>query len=236
MGKIKICAVSDLHGYLPEITDSCDLFLIAGDISPIYIQFQKLKMTEWVLDEFAEWVKSIPADKVVFVPGNHDAWFESASKTDIDNLLTATNYKLIYLKNENWTYKMEDTDWHIFGTPYCHIFGNWPFMRKEEYMVSKFSEMSENVDIIVSHDPPFACGDVDVIMEAPQHRNVRLFEHLGNKPLADRIQHLNHKLHVCGHIHGGDHTFSNVWRTVNVSHLDEYYTPAYPPFYIELEK
>ena len=34
---IKICAISDLHGYLPEIRP-CDLVLVCGDSIPLNVQ------------------------------------------------------------------------------------------------------------------------------------------------------------------------------------------------------
>ena len=234
--KLRVAAISDIHGYLPIIEESADILLIAGDISPLEIQFNKPKMKTWIETEFAYWIKSLPVDRVFLIAGNHDSYLESISKTNILALQQAC-VKLTYLKNEVCDYVDKYGQvWTIFGTPYCHIFGNWPFMRSDEYMTEKFKQIPDEVDIIISHDPPFAAGDVDVILEKPQHRFERMFTHLGNDPLRDRIENVNYKLLVCGHIHGGSHDFNEEWKSVNVSYLNEYYEPHYTPFYITLTK
>ena len=236
--KLKIAAISDLHGYFPEMVESADILLIAGDISPLQIQFNKPKMKTWIETEFAYWIKSLPVDKVFLIAGNHDSYFENISQSKIVAMQQACE-KLIYLKNELAHYiDSSGQYWSIFGTPYCHIFGNWPFMRSEEYMIEKFKEIPDQVDIIISHDPPFAAGDVDVILDVPVGRmgRVRLHEHLGNQPLRARIEHVDYKLLVCGHIHGGEHTFNEGWKSVNVSYLNEAYEPHYPIFYTTLNK
>ena len=233
---LRVAAISDIHGYFPIIEEPADILLIAGDISPLEIQFNKPKMKIWLETEFAYWIKSLPVDRVFLIAGNHDSYLESISKTNILALQQAC-VKLTYLKNEVCDYvDSYGQVWTIFGTPYCHIFGNWPFMRSEEYMTEKFKQIPDEVDIIISHDPPFAAGDVDVILEAPQHRFERMFTHLGNDPLRDRIEKVNYKLLVCGHIHGGSHDFNEEWKSVNVSYLNEYYEPHYDPFYITLTK
>lgn len=234
--KLRVAAISDIHGYLPIMEDPADILLIAGDISPLEIQFNKPEMKIWLETEFAYWVKNLPVERVFLVAGNHDSYLESISKTNTLALQQAC-VKLTYLKNEVCDY-IDDFGqvWTIFGTPYCHIFGNWPFMRTEEYMVEKFKQIPDKVDIIISHDPPFAAGDVDVILEAPQHRSQRMFQHLGNEPLKARIENVDYKLLVCGHIHGGCHDLDETWKTVNVSHLNEFYEPTYPIFYKTIEK
>ena len=234
--KLRVVAISDIHGYFPIIEEPADILLIAGDISPLEIQFNKPKMKIWLETEFAYWIKSLPVDRVFLIAGNHDSYLESISKTNILALQQAC-VKLTYLKNEVCDYvDSYGQVWTIFGTPYCHIFGNWPFMRSDEYMTEKFKQIPDEVDIIISHDPPFAAGDVDVILDAPQHRFERMFTHLGNDPLRDRIEKVNYKLLVCGHIHGGSHDFNEEWKSVNVSYLNEYYEPHYDPFYITLTK
>ena len=39
--KLKIVAISDMHGKLPVIKEPADIMLIAGDIVPLEIQFNK---------------------------------------------------------------------------------------------------------------------------------------------------------------------------------------------------
>ena len=167
------------------------------------------------------------------VAGNHDAYFESISATNLGLFRQATNFKLNYLKNSTLVYHSEDGKAiKIFGTPYCHRFGTWPFMRDESYMEEKFKEIPDDVDIIISHDPPYGVGQVDCILQ--ECRNSReTLENLGNIALSNRIKETNFKLLVCGHIHSGDHSLFN--KCVNVSHLDEFMDPFYEPFYTEIE-
>ena len=231
---MKICAISDLHGYLPEIEKS-DILLIAGDISPLEIQFNKPKMKTWLETEFAYWVKSLPVDKVYMAAGNHDAYFESQSELNITSFVNQYDGKLEYLEN-HWTiYNHYGKEYKIFGTPYCHIFGRWPFMRTDEHMEEYFKSIPDNVDIIISHDPPYGIGQVDQILQTIRWSNHRL-EHVGNPPLAKRLNEIKYKILVCGHIHSGDHELFefNGGQVVNVSIKDEYYDPIYEPFYYEL--
>ena len=69
--KLRVAAISDLHGHFPEMIEPADILLIAGDISPLEIQFNKPKMKKWLLTEFAYWINSLPVDKVFLIPGNH---------------------------------------------------------------------------------------------------------------------------------------------------------------------
>ena len=139
MKKLKITAISDLHGNLPLIEDGHDILIIAGDIMPLEIQFKKIESKLWLESEFTYWINNLPVDKVFLVAGNHDAYLENIGKTNLLTLIEICNNKLIYMENETVEYIDKNKfKWNIFGTPYCHIFGNWPFMRSEEYMEDKF--------------------------------------------------------------------------------------------------
>jgi len=228
----KIIAISDLHGLLPEIIEPADIMLIAGDISPLNIQFNKFECKKWFEGPFAEWINKAPVEDVYMVAGNHDGYFEGINKINIGLLRQATNFKLKYLCNDTIIYRNNDGEpIKIFGTPYCHIFGNWPFMRSEEYMEKKFEQIPNDVDIIISHDPPFGISDADMILQDTRNTG-RSLTHLGNIPLTNRIKDLNFKLLVCGHIHSGDHNLVN--NVVNVSYVDEHYEGTYPIFYTEI--
>lgn len=236
MSIIKVIALSDLHGVLPKINKKVDLCLIGGDISPLGIEFNMPRMSDWIFSEFTEWIKSIPAEKVILIAGNHDAWFERASSSQIYLLEKESGLK--YLKNESYTYfDDEAVEWSIFGTPYCHIFGRWPFMRDDDKLTEYFSKIPDTVDIILSHDPPYGIGLTDVILKG-EYAGLSEDPHCGNSVLSGRLYNVDFKLLVFGHIHSGSHelTYYNKGICANVSLLDETYTEAYEPLYIELTK
>lgn len=235
---MKIIAISDLHGYLPTIEEQADIMLIAGDISPLQIQGTKTLMKEWMKGEFIPWINELKVEKVFLVGGNHDFLLNNASYTDITEWKMLTSQKLVLLNNETTTYIDDNGEsWTIFGTPYCHIFGNWPFMISDEALAEKFKEIPEEVDIIISHDPPYGVGFHDCNLQKPYSRSIGP-EHLGNKPLRKQLEKTKFRLGVFGHIHSGDHNITefNGGKVVNVSLLDEYYQPIYKPLILELEK
>lgn len=229
---IRICAISDLHGYLPDDIEESDLLLIAGDISPLKYQSNLPSMESWLKERFIPWLEKQPVQKVVFVAGNHDFWFLSQYmkvQKFFDDNVTKKDF-IYYLLNETMVLELNNDSWTIFGTPYCRVFGNWPFMLPDPMLKIEFNKIPSEVDIIISHDPPFALGDADVIFESFD------ISHKGNKPLADKLKSVQYSLLVCGHIHSGDHNFNPDFNTVNVSLLNEQCKPSFKPFYTELSK
>lgn len=235
---IKTFVTSDLHGNLPFITEEFDLLLICGDIVPAhdhYYAFQK----EWVENEFVEWVNNLPfknaGSKVVMTPGNHDLIFERWGDKDYQHLNTLTNGRLIVLRNKEYVFEymtFDDlgTDTHlfpvnkeirIFGTPYCQIFGNWAFMRNKQILEKKFSEIPENIDILISHSAPEIEGYGCVYWGTPVKRDA------GCPILAKAIKEKKPKYAFCGHIHSGNHELQTIDGTslANVSYVDERYIP-----------
>lgn len=232
---MKIIAISDLHGNLIPIEEPADILIIAGDISPLKIQSNKPEVFNWLKTEFKEWIDNLPVEKVFLVAGNHDFIFESITQGKLLKLLRLWKYKVVYLKNSLASYlDSEGKEWTIFGTPYCHIFGNWPFMRSDEYMEEQFKDIPEEVDIIISHDPPFGVGFYDCILQ--RYNSIVGPQHIGNEPLRKQLENTRFKWLFCGHIHSGDHIPSefNKGNIVNVSINDEYYEPIYKPFITEI--
>ena len=69
---MRLIAISDLHGNLPEIKEQADIMIIAGDISPLYIQGRKSNMTNWLKNEFIDWINSLNVETVYLIAGNHE--------------------------------------------------------------------------------------------------------------------------------------------------------------------
>ena len=80
--RLRVAAISDIHGYFPTIEEPADILLIAGDISPLEIQFDKPKMKIWLETEFAYWVKNLPVERVFLIAGNHDLLENNKDRMD----------------------------------------------------------------------------------------------------------------------------------------------------------
>lgn len=230
---LKILATSDLHGNLPIILTPFDLLLICGDISPAhdhYYTYQSL----WFQQIFAEWINMLPFkneySKVVMVGGNHDFFLERVNEKtpEIQLFNKNTNNRVKILKNEEYDCNLLDDDegiktLKIFGTPYCHIFGNWAFMISDEKLKKYYSVMPDNCDIVISHDSPTLNGLGTI------NQGWNAGYDAGNSVLSDIILEKKPKYFFSGHIHTGNHTFEKFGETMmaNVSYIDEKYNPAF---------
>lgn len=214
---IKIAAVSDLHGILPEIPE-VDLLLIAGDICPLQdhsLSFQR----DWLDWNFRHWLRDVPAKKIVGCAGNHDfIWQDRPGEVP---------------KGLPWTYLQDrETEYEglkIWGTPHQPVFGWWAFNLLEEDLVRKWELIPKNADIIVLHGPPYGYGD-----QAPRY-NAQGFENTGSPSLTAKILEIKPKLVVCGHIHEA-HGQWNVNGTIiaNVSIVNGKYQHVHKPTIFEI--
>lgn len=230
---IKICAMSDLHGYLPDV-ESCELVLICGDIVPLRIQERTKDSYKWFSHEFKEWAEDLPCNKVIFIAGNHELTFPN-HYNDYKELFP-NDSKITYLCHEEYLYKGSDNkEYKIFGTPYCQEFGHWAFMLPDKELREKYKDIPEYLDILITHDQPYDYGDILLQEDCPWANG----EHIGNKELLRAILDKYPSYHFCGHLHSCTHDKVIInWLTThyNVSLKDESYNPVYKPLYLEIDK
>lgn len=227
---MKTIAISDLHGYLPEITEKFDLLLICGDLCPVDCHNRGYQR-DWLNTNFADWIKDLPYNnaesRVVCIAGNHDMFLESMNTAQKSKWLTFCGNKFIYLRNEAYVFRYEDDKIKIFGTPYCKVFGHWAFMRED--LRKYYDKIPEDTDILISHD-------------AADFNNLGLISegwskgiNAGNTVLAEYIKEIKPMYYFCGHIHSGNHKFECIdgINCANVSIMNERYEPINKPLIFE---
>lgn len=221
---LRVAVTSDLHGNLPEV-EECELLLICGDIMPLNIQVDDEYSIEWLKGPFRDWCIDCKAKQVVFIAGNHDFSLYWHRK-ELDKYFLNSG-KIVYLKDELFEYK----GLRIYGTPWCHRFGNWAFMRDDGELTSKFDSIPQNIDILMTHDAPYGIHDV-IIEDVPFKSN----EHIGSALLRIALMDKSPKYHFSGHLHGTDHSvvqFNNT-KSYSTSLVNERYEIAYPILYLNI--
>ena len=232
---MKICVMSDLHGELPDAHEVAEITLICGDIIPLRIQRNKPQSQKWLETEFIYWVKNWSSEKVYLIAGNHDFVFENYMPNDEYKLYTLSDNKLVYL-NGRTSVLYQDNEgniYKIFGTPFCHEFGNWAFMYSDDKLKELYTSIPSECDILISHD---AADINDLGLVPPNIWHPKNSENVGNKVLAEFIKKLKPKYYFCGHIHEGNHQVTEVDGTTmaNVSLLNDSYKMVYEPLYLNI--
>lgn len=231
--KIKVTAISDLHGYLPEIS-KCDLLLIAGDIVPLEYQQYTHHSVVWFATSFIPWVNKLDVDRVIFIAGNHDRFLESlrgfgrSPRETLDKLtLNGTLCsKLTYLCNSGTMYQ----GYNIWGSPDTPRLDRWAFFADAKKLHDDFQLISSKTDILLTHCPPMI-KDFGKILEKPGDIDA------GCNELAARVLKVCPRYHVFGHIHSGSHIPEDIGGTIynNVSIKNEEYKVTYKPYTFTLE-
>lgn len=204
---MRIAAVADLHGYLPEIP-SCDLLVIGGDLGPATSSYHfDDEMAEiWLKTNFNDWLLKVPCKKIVGIAGNHD--FFSQINPDAMHELP-------------WTY-LCDSGCEIgsvkfWGSPWTPDFMSWAFMKRDEELAERWALIPQQTDVLITHGPPLGLGDTNFAGRLCGSETLKTW-----REGAQRLP----KMHFFGHIHEGHGQGGDNW--ANVSYVDERYRPTGP--------
>jgi len=224
---MKIIALSDQHGNLEQIKDSCDVVVIAGDWSPLYCQHDCISVLSWWDKRYIPWMKGINTDHIVVIPGNHDlACTYGLFRDELKKILARHKMtdKVHYLCHDSVVIDGKK----FYGNPNSESPSGWAF--SDQY--NQTYKFDHDTDVLVTHQPPMV-GDVGYVRQFNRE--------FGSRELRNRILKSNIAINICGHIHTGSHEehpivlnngkMANIY---NVSILDEDYRVAYEPTVIEL--
>lgn len=207
---VRIVATSDLHGHLPVIPQ-CDLLILGGDIcrgGPAASQAQ------WLDINVRDWLKKIPAKEIVAIAGNHDLIFER------DPQLVPRGLPWHYLQDSS----IELLRLKIYGTPWQKPFWG-AFNLDEDGLAQKYKNIPKDIDIFISHGPPYGYGD-----------EVSGGRHAGSASLRDKIFEIKPKLVIFGHIHSAFGMWKMDGMTLaNVSLLNDEMEEVNKPIIFEIE-
>lgn len=202
-----IRAYSDLHGLLPDIAP-CDLLLLAGDVCPISGEHKIDDQREFVGGPFSEWLRSLPADRILMTPGNHDFIFES----DFEWKNSPLEMLIDRMPDE------APEGLKIYGSPWVPNLPNWAFHATDQRLVELADEIPEGMDIWLQHGPPYG------MLDQPWRNK----QHVGNKHLLEALNTKPPKVLICGHIHeAAGYAEHNGALVANVSFVDEFYEPQF---------
>ena len=237
---LSICALSDLHGQLPnpELIGPVDVVVLCGDTINLEYQRSMLLSEDWFGYEFKLWVNSLQCQKVIMIGGNHDFWMFKKGKQYVkDCFRRLYGDKVVYLEDELYIYNCV----RFYGCPWCSGPLNWAFCPGDKYKpitnVLQYYNQIPECDVLLTHQPP-KIGNLGVSWYWDQNRK----EDWSSTQLFDAVKDKKIIVHFCGHIHSGDHNAikhrTNYFETVfyNVSQLDEKYEYAYTPRHIYLNK
>ena len=169
--------ISDTHGQHRnlELPDG-DVILHAGDVSS--------RGTEYEVRSFLDWFERLDFTYKIFVAGNHDFFFEQKDAAIIKSIIPEN---VIYLNDCG--VNIEGIS--IWGSPISPWFYDWAFNRQRGAEIKKHWDLiPEGTDILITHGPAFGILD---------HTIGGL--HVGCEELKAKIETINPKAHICGHIH-----------------------------------
>lgn len=124
----------------------------------------------------------------------------------------------------------------FYLSPWSPRFGYYSFQLDGNDGKRIWSKIPEDTDFLITHSPPYSIFDT-VEFLTKNETDV----HVGCKYLLERIQQLNLKCHVMGHIHSGYNAkrmanpkFNNTL-FINASICTEEYIPSNKPWLIEID-
>lgn len=218
---MKLLHISDTHGSHSALDETIKMLVETNDIDVVIHSgdFMRHSMKYMDYESFIEWFKSLPIEHKILVPGNHDMWCEQL-EFDQEFRKAVVPDDVHLLINES----VEIEGVIFWGSPYTPEFFDWGFQLYGTDGYDLWKEIPENTDVLITHGP--SMGVLDMLPTG-------VF--VGCPFLAQRIDELEIKAHLFGHIHdayGLSHEATYV--AANSAIMNEEYKPVNQPQIIEL--
>lgn len=199
---MRFVCISDTHQLHKELEmPAGDVLIHAGDFTNMG-RSKEIK-------KFNGWLGKLDYQYKIIIAGNHDIMFErepDRAKRFITNA--------IYLRDEDYIIPYGDTNIKIHGSPWSTPFysKHWVFnAERGEEIKEHWDKIDTDVDILVTHGPPFGYGDrVERIRPAVNSGDINEMNEdfafsnngrVGCMDLAHRVRQIKPRLHLFGHIH-----------------------------------
>lgn len=232
---MRIVAISDQHGFLPEIPP-CDLLIVAGDVCPDMVAPESGRpdagrQKDWFDTHARPWLEAAPAAHKILTWGNHDWCGQRFSFAD-DRPGIAPTSALQIVVDEAVAVPSNHAGSgaiSVWASPWSRRFMDWAFMKPTSELSDIYAAIPAGIDILVSHQPPFGFGDRQFTRESGRH------EHLGCRALLSAVERIRPRLLICGHIHAGYGAFQHHETQIrNVSVVNEQYELVRPATVIDI--
>lgn len=128
---------------------------------------------------------------IVFVPGNHDRIFEK--DWDYACYLLKDKIPNIHILHNN---ELELMGVKIYGTADQPLFGNWAFNRTPHELLHSYSNIPDDIDVLITHCPPKNIRDF--VINNYHYNGICV----GSEELTFHLPRFKKlKAHMFGHIH-----------------------------------
>jgi Icc-related predicted phosphoesterase len=207
---MRIVIISDTHGQHDALQlPPGDVLLHAGDVSG------RGKPEE--VKSFVNWFAAQPFQHKIFIAGNHDFYFEKETVANIQAIIPPD---VTYLNDSGTTINGV----HIWGSPVTPWFFDWAFNRQRGADIQRHWDLiPTNTDILLTHGPVYSILD-----------QTTRGEKVGCHNLLAKVQAIQPRLFVCGHIHEAYGTANeNGTQFINASVVDERYRLVNKPMVVE---
>jgi Icc-related predicted phosphoesterase len=222
-----IDCIADLHGFYPKL-EGGDLLIVAGDLTARGYEQEYFHFFNWFYEQIYK--------KKILIAGNHDTQMQKENyqgpqgvmKGAFDYLCdSGTEFEGLKIWGSPWTRTFKGMN------PHCKAFT----VDTEEELAEKWSLIPDDIDILVTHSPPWGILDLvrcdfDLMMGGGRH--------CGSQSLASKIGKMNEppKLWVFGHIHEGYGIDLPIrgkpCKMINASHVNDHYHPVNKPIRVVL--
>ncbi|BBM86047.1 metallophosphatase domain-containing protein [Candidatus Uabimicrobium amorphum] len=163
------------------------------------------------LQSFSAFVNSLPHPHKIIIAGNHDPCYEQYNFCDFFHNAHFLVDECIVIDNIKF-----------YGSPWTPA--HWAYHCEKDSLQDKWQNIPHDVDVLITHMPPAKILDFDV----------NAHKHQGCKYLAKRVQQIQPKYHIFGHVHSnGTHQWNRT-TFINASVCGNRYQLEYPPsvFYL----